>query len=163
MNYNKLPADPSAMVLGIIGLIIVLAGCCCGIFAVLSIVLGAIGLFMANKSIREYRQYPDAYSRSSLNNVEMSKVLNIISIVIGSIVTMVFIVYYVFYGALLSHAIKEAYEADNYDDDYYYDWENDTIYDASNEYEDMEDTIIIDSIDIDEFNNKEISTDSLNN
>ncbi|GAL62160.1 hypothetical protein JCM19300_2911 [Algibacter lectus] len=34
MNYSKLPADPSSLVLGIVALVLGFAGCCCyGIFA----------------------------------------------------------------------------------------------------------------------------------
>ena len=158
MSYNKLSADPSAMTLGIIGLVISVAGCCCGVFAVVAIILGAIGLIMANKSISEFAEHPDAYSQSSLSNVKTSRILNIISIVVGSLITFVYVIYFAFYGVLISAAMKEAY-TNEYE---YESWEGDSYYDDEDVYEIQEDTISIDSIDL-EINNTEIKTDSINN
>ena len=93
MSYNKLPADPSAMILGIIGLVIALAGCCCGIFAVVPVILGIIGLVMANKSLREYHSNPDVYSPQSRSNISTAKVLNIIALILGSLMTIGYIIY----------------------------------------------------------------------
>ena len=141
MNQNKLSADPSALILGIIGLMISFAGCCCGIFAVVSIVLGIIGLVMANKSINEYKTNPESFSRISYNNVFTSKILNIISIVVGAVITLAYIVYFLAYGVLISEAIDAAYEAKQYEDDYNYGLENDTIYNDNDYYVVEEDTI----------------------
>ncbi len=160
MSYNKLPADPSAMTLGVIGLVIAFAGCCCGIFAVVSIVLGAIGLVMANKSLQEYAEHPDAFSRSSFSNVQTSKIINIVSIAVGSVITIAYILYFVFYGVLISQAFKQAYDNNHYDD--YYEWENDSIYDDDDFNEVVEDTLNVETVEIDEFGNIEIKTDSIN-
>ena len=70
---TKLSADPTAMILGIIALIIALAGCCWGIFAIVPIVLSIIGLVMANKSLREFQLNSSIYEPQSKSNVVTAK------------------------------------------------------------------------------------------
>ncbi|MEH6534874.1 MAG: CCC motif membrane protein [Psychroserpens sp.] len=150
MSYNKLPADPTAMILGIIGLVIALAGCCCGVFAVVPVIMGIIGLVMANKSLRAYHLNSDVYAPQSRTNVSTAKVLNIIAIILGSLVTIGYILYFVFYGVMVSQIFKEAYNIEQNGDDFYYEWENDSLYEDERDYEYERDTIRIDSIRIDE-------------
>ncbi|MFT5848864.1 CCC motif membrane protein [Psychroserpens sp.] len=166
--YNKLSADPTAMILGIIALIIALAGCCCGIFAFIPIILSIIGLVMANKSLREYHLNPGVYEPQSKSNVVTAKVLNSIALVISSLITLFYLAYFLIYGALISTAIMEGIEMQNTNEDFNYEWENDSIYgeDDDYDYEREEDTINIDSINIEEFIQKELietEIDSLNN
>lgn len=161
MTDNKLSADPSALVLGIIAITISIAGCCCGVFAIIPVILSIIGLVIANKSLQEYSSNPEAYNPNSRSNVSTAKVLNIIALVISSLVTLFYIAYFMIYGVFISEIFKEAYEARNNNDDYNYEWENDSIYYEDDYYEMEEDTINIDSINIEELIETEI--DSLNN
>ncbi|MFD2916734.1 CCC motif membrane protein [Psychroserpens luteus] len=161
MTNNKLSADPSALVLGIIAITISIAGCCCGVFAIIPVILSIIGLVIANKSLQEYSSNPEAYNPNSRSNVSTAKVLNIIALVISSLVTLFYIAYFMIYGVFISEIFKEAYEARNNNDDYNYEWENDSIYYEDDYYEMEEDTINIDSINIEELIETEI--DSLNN
>ncbi|MFK7781885.1 CCC motif membrane protein, partial [Psychroserpens sp.] len=128
MNHNKLPADPTALILGIIALLVSFAGCCCGIFAFIPLILSIIGLVMANKSLKEYKLNPENYAHQSNTNVSTAKVLNIIALVISSIVTVLYLLYFLFYGAILSTALMEGYNLENNGDDFEYEWENDSIY-----------------------------------
>ncbi len=128
---NKLPADPTAMVLGIIALVIGIAGCCCyGITAIVPLAMAIIGLVMANKSIREYKQNPEAYHYSSYSNVNTAKIINIIAVVFNSIVVLVFIVALAFYGTVISSAILDDLKRGDSDYDNYdyetYEWESDS-------------------------------------
>jgi len=164
--YNKLPADPTAMILGIIALVISLAGCCCGIFAFVPIILSIIGLVIANKSLREFQLNPSVYEPQSRSNVSTAKIINIIALVLSSMITLFYLAYFMIYGALISTAIMEGIEMQKNSDDYNYEWENDSIYYDDDYYEIEEDTIRVDSINIKEFIEKEgIETeiDSLNN
>ena len=161
MTDNKLSADPSALVLGIIAITISIAGCCCGVFAIVPVILSIIGLVIANRSLQEYSSNPKAYNPNSRSNVSTAKVLNIIALVISSLVTLFYIAYFMIYGVFISEIFKEAYEARNNNDDYNYEWENDSIYYEDDYYEMEEDTINIDSINIEELIETEI--DSLNN
>lgn len=147
MNQNKLPADSSAMTLGIIALVILFFGCCCGLFSIASVILSLIGLVSANKSLRLFNENPDAYSSYSYTNVNNAKVLNIVALAISSIITLFYLAYFFFYGALISTAIMEAYKDKN--NNYYNEWENDSLYyEEDNRFEIEKDTIIIDSISI---------------
>jgi len=87
---NKLPADPSALILGIIGLVIGVAGCCCyGFTAIVPLGLSIAGLVMANKSLKLYRLNPEEFSESSRSNVSIGRILNIISIVLNGLFLLV--------------------------------------------------------------------------
>ena len=162
--YNKLPADPTAMILGIIALIMSLAGCCCGVFAFIPLVMSIIGLVMANKSLKEFQINPSIYEPQSKSNVSTAKILNIIALIVSALVTLFYIAYFMIYGALISTAIMEGYESQNNSDDYNYEWESDSLYDYEDDYyEIQEDSISIDSLNIEELIETEIETDSLNN
>ncbi|TXE15839.1 hypothetical protein ES692_15200 [Psychroserpens burtonensis] len=161
MMHNKLPADPTAMILGIIALVISFAGCCCGIFAFIPIIISIIGLVMANKSLRIYQINPSIYEPQSKSNVSTAKVLNIIALVVSSLVTLFYIAYFIIYGALISTAILEGIEMQNNPDDFNYEWENDSIYKDTDASEREEDSMRVDSINMEELIKIEI--DSLNN
>jgi len=109
---QKLPADPLALTLGIVSLVIFLVLCWCyGVVAIITLILGIIGLIQANRSLKTYRSNPDKYSQSSLRSVENGRVLNIISLVLSGIVTLALIIIALFFGSLF-YAIMDG------------DWEN---------------------------------------
>ena len=110
MNYNKLSADPTSLILGIISIVIVILGCCCGFFVIISLVLGIVGLVLANKSLSEYDQFPESYSHQSRKNVYAGKVLSIIGTVLSSVITILFLVVLFFYQMSFSSIIKDKFE-----------------------------------------------------
>ncbi len=74
MNQNKLSADPLALILGVLALVIGLASCCCyGITAIIPLSMAIIGLVTANKSLREFGENPEAFSPQSRSNVNPQK------------------------------------------------------------------------------------------
>lgn len=124
---NKLPADPSALILGIIGLVIGIAGCCCyGFTAIIPLGLSIAGLVMANKSLKLYRLNPEEFSESSRSNVSIARVLNIISIILNGLFLLIVIGALAFLGvAGMTGAFddikNDAYGSDNnweYEDDF---------------------------------------------
>ncbi|WP_299225364.1 CCC motif membrane protein [uncultured Psychroserpens sp.] len=145
MSYNKLPADPTAMILGVIALVVSFAGCCCGLFAVIPLVLSIIGLVMSNKSLRLFNENQDIYAVQSRSNVTTARVINIVALVLSALITVIYVAYFVLYGALLSTAFMEGYNDSNTFDEDFYEWENDSIYDYD-DFEIEEDTLQIDSI-----------------
>ena len=151
MNKNKLSADPLALILGIIALVIGIAGCCCyGITAIIPLIMAIIGLVSANRSIKEYETNPEVFSLQSRNNVGTAKVINIIAIVMNGLVVIFSIAAIAFYGTMVSSEMfNEFNKMDTYNDNIYqdYEWQSDTI----NEWED-DDYIIeeeTDSVSID--------------
>lgn len=142
MNYNKLPADPTALILGIVALVIGFAGCCCyGIFAIIPLIISIVGLIMANKSLKEFDQNPDAFSQQSRSNVNIGKILNIIALIFNSIVVLLIIIVFVTYGKLLSEDILDAYKNRN---NIEYNIENDSVYNEL-DYIDYSDSTDVDS------------------
>lgn len=143
MNYNKLPGDPIALILGIVSLVVGFAGCCCyGIFAFVPILLSIVGLIMANKSLKEFDQNQQVFSPQSRNNVVIAKTLNIVSIVINSIIFISVIIVFIFYGTLLSQDVFKNYKKEYQIEDQY-EMEEDSTY---NDFELLEE---IDSNEID--------------
>ncbi|MFD2543128.1 CCC motif membrane protein [Lacinutrix gracilariae] len=147
MNQNRLPADSSAMTLGIIAIVILFLGCCCGLFSIVSVVLSIIGLVSANKSLRLFSENTEVYSSLSYTNVKNAKVLNIIALVLSAMVTLLYLAYFMIYGVLLTTILMDAYEENG--NDSYYEWENDSLYYEEDDMFEIEsDSIIIDSISI---------------
>ena len=144
MKYNKLPADPNALILGIVSLVIGFAGCCCyGVFAFIPILLSVLGLVMANKSLKVFDQNPQTYTPQSRNNVVIAKTLNIISIVINGIIFLMFITLFIIFGSLASNDIFKEYKNRYHMEDTYEFEEEDSTY---NNFEALEE---IDSIEKD--------------
>ena len=88
MIDNKLPADPTALILGILGLLIVVPGCCCGFLNIFALILGIVGLVLATKSMKLYVDNPEDFYHKSYSNVKAAKVVNIITIAISGLVLM---------------------------------------------------------------------------
>jgi len=86
---KKLPADPGALVLGIISIVIILTGCCCGILSIPVLVMGIIGWVWASNSKKTYRENPENYSPRSYSNVNTGLVMNMIcTIIVGVLLTL---------------------------------------------------------------------------
>ena len=156
MYKRKLPADPTSLILGIIALVLGIAGCCCyGISAIIPLGLGIAGLVMANKSIREYKNNPEAYEQNSYTNVNTARIINIIAVILNGLVLVLFLIIFAIYGTFLSAAILEDIRQGNLEQDHYdyenYEWE-------TNKKEVNEESYIIekdiDSVNIDSTLNK---------
>jgi len=139
MNQNKLSADPLALILGVLALVIGIASCCCyGITAIVPLIMAIIGLVVANKSLKEFGENPEAFSPQSRSNVNTAKIINIIAIVINGLIVLMAAAVLIFYGTMLSSGMLDDFN-DFENDDYYYDsemesdtlntWENDTYED----------------------------------
>lgn len=76
---QKLPADPLALILGILSIPL----CCC--YGVPGVILGVIGMVTANKSQKLFDDNPAMYDAKSLSNVKTGRILSIVGIVLGLI------------------------------------------------------------------------------
>lgn len=85
-SNQKLPNDPLALILGIGSIIFSLLGCCCGAFtAVPGFLIGIIAWLMASKALKEYSNNPNYYNLTSYNNTKTAKILAIIGTILGLI------------------------------------------------------------------------------
>ncbi|WP_178990864.1 CCC motif membrane protein [Winogradskyella schleiferi] len=108
---NKLSADPLALILGILALVIGISSCCCyGITAILPLAMAIIGLVTANKSLREFRENPEAYDPQSRSNVNTAKIINIFAIVINGLIVLMVIGVLIFYGTMLSSGFLDEFK-----------------------------------------------------
>jgi len=124
MEQKKLSADPSATILGIIALVLTLVNCCCGFLLPIALTLSIIGLISANRSLKEYRQNAENYYPQSRSNAYTGKVLNVISLVINGLFSLIVALYFIIYGAFVFSELSKEYpfyQEYNYEnDDYYY-------------------------------------------
>jgi len=134
MYQNKLPADPSSLILGIVALCMAIVLGCCG-FSIIGLILSIIGLISANKSLREYQLNPNAYLPNSRQNVSTAKVLNIIALVLNGIITFIFLGYLIVYGTFMFSSLRNEFNKDFKNDtiqindqEWDQDEEQDTIY-----------------------------------
>jgi len=104
---SKLPADPASMILGIVSLVVVVLGCCCGLVAVVTLAMSIVGLVMANKSLREYAENPDAFSENSRKNVATAKIICIIATVLSALLILIAAVWFAIYGKSFSEQFEK--------------------------------------------------------
>lgn len=77
MENQKLPNATAVLILGILSIIT----CCC--YGIFSVILGTIGVVLANKDSKIYAENPTLYT--NYNNLKIGKILSIIGIVLGVI------------------------------------------------------------------------------
>jgi len=97
--------------------------------------LSIIGLVSANRSLREYRYNAENYYPQSRSNVYTAKVLNVISLVINSLFSLITILYFIVYGTFVLSEILNDYPLY---EQYHYE-NNDYQYDDSDDQEMEED------------------------
>ncbi|NRR89980.1 hypothetical protein HSX10_00200 [Winogradskyella undariae] len=151
MNQNKLPADPLALILGILALVMGIAGCCCyGITAIIPLAMSIIGLVMANKSLREFGENPEAFNPQSRSNVNTARIINIIAIVLNGLVVLFALAALAFYGTLVSSAVLDGIQNGNFEeDDYYYESEYETTIEPESSENWDDDAYIIEEEEVD--------------
>jgi hypothetical protein len=110
MNYNKLSADPTALILGIIAFVIMILGFCCGLVVFVSLVLGVVGLVLSMKSLKEYEANPIIYSNQSRQNVYVAKIICLITSILCAIYFIVVVFAIVFYQSSFSDVFKNKIE-----------------------------------------------------
>ncbi len=131
MYKEKLPNDQLALVFSIVGLVLFFLGCCCGLFAIVSLGLSITALIIAINGLKLYKANPEAYLESSRNNVNAAKIMGIIGIVLSSLVLLGQIAYFAMIGSMASsedweHFLDE-FQKNNRKFERTYD-ETDTIY-----------------------------------
>lgn len=136
---QSIPGDPAALVIGIISIVFFFISCCLyGIGAPLSLIGGIIGLVIANKGVRAYKSDPRSYSQSSYKSVNAGKIINIITIAISGITTLIIILFVAIIGLSLSELADGDFS--NFGQEYEYEKEE-TIEDDWYYYEEDIDTL----------------------
>ncbi len=95
-SYNQLngqqdvPNSMGAFVLGIVAICLSPICCCYGNF--IAIILSIIGLILASMGIKEYNANPGKFSEKSFKKAKTGRLLSIIALVVGLLITIVFVV-----------------------------------------------------------------------
>ncbi len=148
MNKRKLAADPSSLILGIISLVTLFLGCCCGFFVIASLVMSIVGLVLAINSSSEYQKYPEEFSVQSYKNVSIGKILNIISVSLNGLYILVFAIAMFVYQINFADKFNEIFEEINNKQQY----EETIIYEeAEDDFDDFyieSDSTVIDSVEV---------------
>jgi len=100
MYKERLPNDQLALVFSIVSIVLLFLGCCCGLFAIVSLGLGIAAVAIAAKSLTLWKQNPEAYLDSSKNNLTAGKIMGIIGIVLSGIVLLIQIGYFALMGTM---------------------------------------------------------------
>jgi len=106
MENQKLPNATAVLVLGILSILT----CCC--YGIVGLALGIVGLVLANKDMKLYREAPEKFI--NFKNLNIGRILSIIGVVLNALTLIYFIVIISMIGidalqdpALLQEKIKE--------------------------------------------------------
>ena len=113
MYKSKLSSDPTALILGIISLFILLFVCCCGLLLPVSLALAIVGWVMAHKSIKEYETNPEVFSGNSRSNVGIARILCIVSTILNGLLILVFAVGMLFFQSDIFEKFRKELEKQN--------------------------------------------------
>ncbi|AGC76032.1 hypothetical protein LX97_00706 [Nonlabens dokdonensis] len=131
---EKLPGDPSALTLGIVSLVLFFMGCICyGIPSIITLILGIIGLVIANRSLATYQEDPSKYSQSTVKSVNAGKVINIISVALSGLTCLIFLIIALFFGGIFLSIMNGEFEGF---EDFKNQQEQESIYEDDNSYSD---------------------------
>ncbi len=105
-NTGNQPANlPNATAVLVLGIISIIGALCYGITGV---ICGIIGLVLANKDRKLYQATPELYSSSSYSTSNAGRTCSIIGLILGSLVLLIMIVYFIFFGALFMEALRSS-------------------------------------------------------
>lgn len=149
MSNQKLSADPNALILGIVSILLVFGVCCCGLAAIPALGMAIYGLVLANKSLKEYAKYPESFERQSVGNVKSARIVNIVALILSSAVTLMYLAYLLFFGTMLTDGFLNGIKNANFEDDYILEEYDDSldVWDYEEEVQPLiRDSIVLDSI-----------------
>lgn len=99
---QELPGAIASLVTGIIGLALSLFFGC----GPVGIVLSIIAFVKGKKAVKEYEANPGGYTLSSYNQAKPGKILGIIGIIFGGLVSLFWILYIAFFGFVLFYSAQ---------------------------------------------------------
>lgn len=84
----KLPNDPLAFTLSIVGLVLSILTCCCSFFtSIPAVVVSIIAFVQSRNAIQTYQFSPGTYAQPSYKNMKTARLLSIIALVLSILLT----------------------------------------------------------------------------
>lgn len=102
-NFNQAPVLPNATTVLVLGIISIVGAFCYGI----GIILGIIGLVLANKDRKLIDANPDTFSQGSVSNLRAGRICSIIGIVLGAIFLIVIVLYLIYFMPMILEEVKK--------------------------------------------------------
>ena len=102
-NFNQAPVLPNATAVLVLGIISIIGAFCYGI----GIILGIIGLVLANKDRKLVEANPDVFSQGSVSNLRAGRICSIIGIVVGAIFLVVIVLYLIYFMPAIMEQVKK--------------------------------------------------------
>lgn len=102
-NFNQAPVLPNATTVLVLGIISIVGAFCYGI----GIILGIIGLVLANKDRKLIDANPDTFSQGSVSNLRAGRICSIIGIVVGAIFLIVIVLYLIYFMPMILEEVKK--------------------------------------------------------
>ena len=102
-NFNQSPVLPNATAALVLGIISIVGAFCYGI----GIILGIIGLVLANKDKKLIDANPDTISQGSISNLRAGRICSIIGIVVGGIFLIVIAIYLIYFMPMIMDQVKK--------------------------------------------------------
>ncbi len=102
-HNNQVPltnATPS-LVLGIVSIV---AAFCYGIGGV---ICGIIGLILANKDRKLYRENPELYTASSYSTLNAGRITSLIGLILGAVFMIIGLLFVLFFGGTMMEAMRQ--------------------------------------------------------
>ena len=102
-NFNQAPILPNATTVLVLGIISIVGAFCYGV----GIILGIIGLVLANKDRKLVAANPEVYSQSSVSNLNAGRICSIVGIAVSAIFLIIIVLYLIFFMPMILDAVKK--------------------------------------------------------
>lgn len=97
---------PDATAVLVLGIISLLGAFCYGI---IGLILGIIGLALANRAERRYREAPERYQASSYSNLKAGRICSLIGLILSIIMILVFVIYFIWVFTMMDNISRYPY------------------------------------------------------
>ena len=102
-NFNQAPVLPNATAALVLGIISIVSAFCYGV----GIIIGIIGLVLANKDKKLVEANPDVYSQGSVSNLKAGRICSIVGIVLSAIFLVIIVIYLIFFLPMIMDAVRK--------------------------------------------------------
>lgn len=97
---------PDATAVLVLGIISIIGSFCYGI---IGLILAIIGMALASRAERRYREAPERYLATSYSNLKAGKICSLIGLILSILMILVFVIYFVWIFSEMSNISRYPY------------------------------------------------------